>query len=153
MAIAFETPRAETGILLLADISGFTSFLEAVAVAHPEMLRSGGEAPPAYRVLSSLLDVVVARIEPAFTLANVEEDAVFAYGLGDGMAGNAEGVLDTVPAAHGASASASRRPWSSTGTTVRRASFSPRLSSSSSYTMVRTSFNRSLAVKRSSGRR
>jgi len=81
MATAPLPPRAETGLLLLADISGYTAFLGTVAIAHPEMVRPGGPIPPAYAVMSSLLDVVVDRIAPAFALAEIEGDAVFAYAL------------------------------------------------------------------------
>ena len=80
---AREGPHVETGVLLLADISGYTSFLERVAEAHPEFTRPGGEVPPAYPIMSSLLDVVVERIAPTFLLAEIEGDAVFGYAVGD----------------------------------------------------------------------
>ncbi len=66
MAIAFESPRLETGTLLLADISGYTTFLGLVTAVHPEMIGSAGPIPPAYPIMSSLLDVVVDRIAPTF---------------------------------------------------------------------------------------
>jgi hypothetical protein len=96
------TPKVETGFLLLADISGYTSFLEAVAASHPEMTRPGGELAPAYPVLSSLLDVVVESIAPTFRLAEIEGDAVFGYALGERLAGGAEGLLDIVRSAYDA---------------------------------------------------
>jgi hypothetical protein len=83
MATAPTTPHADTGLLLLADISGYTAFLGTVATAHPEMVRPGGPVPPAYAVMSSLLDIVVERIAPTFVLAEIEGDAVFAYALDD----------------------------------------------------------------------
>jgi hypothetical protein len=92
MAIDPATPRAESGLLLLADISGYTAFLGTVATAHPEMVRPGGPIPPAYAVMSSLLDVVLGRIGPTFVLAEIEGDAVFAYALDDPPA--FEGELD-----------------------------------------------------------
>ena len=79
MASTPITPRVDTGMLLLADISGYTSFLAAVAAAHPEMADPGGSVPTAYPVIASLLDAVVERITPAYRLAQVEGDAVFAY--------------------------------------------------------------------------
>jgi hypothetical protein len=67
----------ESNILLLADISGYTRFLEAVQEAHPEMA-PGGSAAPAYEVVSNLLDTVMARLTPSFSLLQVEGDALFA---------------------------------------------------------------------------
>ncbi len=49
MTNALETPHAERGVVLLADISGYTAFLEAVAIAHPEMSGHGGPVPPPTR--------------------------------------------------------------------------------------------------------
>jgi hypothetical protein len=101
MATAAMTPRAETGLLLLADISGYTAFLGTVAIAHPEMVRPGGPIPPAYAVMSSLLDVVVDRIAPTFTLAEIEGDAVFAYALDDpARIDGEEQILEIVQSAH-----------------------------------------------------
>ncbi len=96
------TPRADIGFLLLADISGYTSFLEKVATSHPEMVRPGGQVPPAYSVMSSLLDVIVERIAPAFQLAELEGDAVFGYALDDRLAGRAAMLQEVVRLAYGA---------------------------------------------------
>jgi hypothetical protein len=68
-----------TGALLLADISGYTDFLEAVTTAHHEDLFGGGPIPAAYPLISTLLDGIIERLTPPFTLAKVEGDAVFAY--------------------------------------------------------------------------
>jgi len=83
-------------MLLLADITGYTAFLEAVAAAHPEMFRPGGEVPPAYPVMSSLLDVVLEQISPTFLLSEVEGDAVFAYALADRPVADAPTLLRIV---------------------------------------------------------
>jgi hypothetical protein len=96
------TSHVDTGVLLLADISGYTSFLEEIAAAHPEMTRPGAEVPPAYPVMSSLLDVVVESIAPAFQLAEIEGDAVFGYALGDRLAGGGATLLQIVRSAYGA---------------------------------------------------
>jgi hypothetical protein len=96
------TPHVDTGTLLLADISGYTSFLEKVAGAHPEMTLPGAEVPPAYPVMSSLLDVVVESIAPAFQLSELEGDAVFGYASGDRLAGGAETLLHIVRSAYSA---------------------------------------------------
>jgi hypothetical protein len=99
---ARQQPHLDSGFLLLADISGYTSFLEKVAAAHPEMTRPGGEVPPAYSVMSSLLDVVVESIAPTFLLAEIEGDAVFAYALRDRLAGEAAQLQQIVRSAYGA---------------------------------------------------
>ena len=94
------TPHLDNGYLLLADISGYTSFLETVAAAHPEMIHPGGAVPPAYAVMSSLLDVVVERTAPVFRLAEIEGDAVFAYTVGDRLAGDSATLLEVVRSAY-----------------------------------------------------
>ncbi|MGH8937332.1 MAG: DUF2652 domain-containing protein [Acidimicrobiia bacterium] len=96
------SPQVDTGFLLLADISGYTRFLELVTASHPEMTGAGSEVPPAYPLMSSLLDVVVEKIAPTFLLAEIEGDAVFAYSLGDRLAGEAATLLHLVRSAYGA---------------------------------------------------
>jgi hypothetical protein len=66
------------GALLLADISGYTGFLEGVALAHREIILDAPEPPVAYAVMSSLLDAISVALEPTFRLAKLEGDAVFA---------------------------------------------------------------------------
>jgi hypothetical protein len=66
------------GALLLADISGYTSFLQGVADAHRDLIVEADEPPAAYGLVSSLLDTMVTRIAPQFRLAKFEGDAVFA---------------------------------------------------------------------------
>jgi hypothetical protein len=70
--------RAHGATILLADISGYTAFLAAVGTAHREQLDMG-ETPPAYPLMTSLLDAIVHSLAPPFTLAKLEGDAVFAY--------------------------------------------------------------------------
>jgi uncharacterized protein DUF2652 len=74
-----EAPRAASGPLLLADIGGYTSFLQSVAVAHQGDAFADGAVPDAYAVMSNLLDGIVGRVVPPFTLSKFEGDAVFAY--------------------------------------------------------------------------
>lgn len=66
------------GALLLADISGYTGFLHGVADAHRELIVEADEPPPAYALLSSLLDAMVERVAPQFRLVKFEGDALFA---------------------------------------------------------------------------
>ena len=100
MTTRFEDPRLETGTLLLADISGYTAFLGLVTAVHPEMIGSAGPIPPAYPIMSSLLDVVVDRIAPTFRLSEIEGDAVFAYAT-DGQLSDGETALQTIRSAYG----------------------------------------------------
>ena len=81
------------GALLLADISGYTGFLQGVADAHRVLIVESPEPPPAYGLMSTLLDGIVAALEPDFRLAKFEGDAVFAVSE-DAVQGQA--VLDTV---------------------------------------------------------
>ena len=73
-----EAPSAASGPLLLADISGYTSFLQSVALAHKDDAFADGAVPPAYAVLSNLLDGIVGRVAPPFTLSELEGDAFVA---------------------------------------------------------------------------
>ncbi len=66
------------GALLLADISGYTSFLHGVADAHHSLIVEADEPPPAYALLSSLLDAMVSQVAPPFRLVKFEGDALFA---------------------------------------------------------------------------
>jgi hypothetical protein len=74
-------PRAVDGTLVLADISGYTSFLRVVQVAHADDAFAGGNVPDAYALMSTLLDGIVTRLVPPFTMAKLEGDAVFAYAV------------------------------------------------------------------------
>gem|GEM_PF-6529181 len=81
MASTFKTQTAE-GPLLLADIGGYTAFLQAVAEAHRDDAFADGAVPEAYRLMSSLLDGIVGCIVPPFTLSKIEGDAVFVFAAG-----------------------------------------------------------------------
>src|SRR3972149_6165151 len=72
------TPPAG-GPLLLADISGYTGFLQDVAHAHRDDAFAGGQVPDAYGLVSSLLDGIIQKTVPPFTLAKIEGDAAFAF--------------------------------------------------------------------------
>ena len=91
--------RAASGPLVLADISGYTAFLQSVAVAHSDAF-SGGEIPAAYGILSGLIDGIVDRLAPPFTLAKLEGDAVFAYGTRDDAIPRGENLLACVRACY-----------------------------------------------------
>jgi hypothetical protein len=55
------------GCLVIADISGYTSFVAKTELEH------------SHEILSELLGLLVDRIKPLMTLSKLEWDAVFAY--------------------------------------------------------------------------
>lgn len=77
-----ELATAETGCLLIADVSGYTSYLMGTELEHAE------------DVLADLTETVVDALQPTFHVAKLEGDAVFAYGLSEAM--EASMVLDTI---------------------------------------------------------
>lgn len=60
------TPTQQ-GYLVIADISGYTSYVAATELEH------------AQAVLGELLELLVERVQPLLTLAKLEGDAVFSY--------------------------------------------------------------------------
>ena len=83
--MAPSKPTPASGPLLLADISGYTSFLRSVAEAHRDDSFADG-VPDAYAMMSDLLDGIVGKVVPPFTLSKLEGDAVFAYAVdGEGL--------------------------------------------------------------------
>lgn len=78
--------------LLLADISGYTSFLNGVEQAHGVDFSAG--LPAGYEVLGALLDSVVEGVQPAFEIAKLEGDAVFAVAPAEDLDGRGQAVLD-----------------------------------------------------------
>jgi hypothetical protein len=82
MNLPFRT-GPDSGPLLLADISGYTGFLQAVAEAHRNDAFAGGRVPDAYALVSSLLDGIIERVAPPFTISKIEGDAVFAFARGN----------------------------------------------------------------------
>ena len=73
------SPTATVGVLLLADISGYTRFLRNVEDAHREDVFGGESVPDAYSFVSSLLDGIIESVVPPFQLSKLEGDAVFAW--------------------------------------------------------------------------
>jgi hypothetical protein len=92
-------PGRERGALVLADISGYTSFLESVRVAHLHDAFADGRVPDAYALMSSLLDGIAMRIDPPFTLVKFEGDAVFAVAA-DGVSPRGAAVEACVTACY-----------------------------------------------------
>lgn len=96
---AQEAPTAAAGPLVLADISGYSAFLHNVAYEHRNDAFAGGKVPHAYTVISSLLDGIVQRLVPPFTLSKLEGDAVFVYSTDD-SAPRGQALLDCIGACY-----------------------------------------------------
>lgn len=78
--------KTETGCLLIADISGYTAYLQGTELEHAE------------DVLADLLETIVANLEPTFLLSKLEGDAAFAYAPGPAL--TPARVMDTVEAVY-----------------------------------------------------
>jgi hypothetical protein len=100
MTVTISHASHGRGALLLADISGYTGFLQGVADAHVALIVEAPEPPPAYSLLSHLLDTILESLQPMFRLAKLEGDAVFAVETAEIEAGDA--VLDRVRACYAA---------------------------------------------------
>jgi hypothetical protein len=87
------TSTGTRGVLLLADISGYTAFLQAVARVHGEEMAAMPEVPAAYPLMTTLLDGIVERLVPPFRLSKLEGDAVFAHATDGELALRGESVL------------------------------------------------------------
>ncbi|MBI3747906.1 MAG: DUF2652 domain-containing protein [Chloroflexi bacterium] len=72
----------EPACLVIADISGYTSYLAGVELDH------------AQDILADLMDTVVGSLRPSFRLAKLEGDAAFAYAVTATIDGSA--LMDTV---------------------------------------------------------
>ena len=92
--MSHPNPSAASGPLLLADISGYTSFLQSVAVAHRDDAFANGIVPDAYALMSDLLDGIVGAVVPPFTLSKLEGDAVFAYAVDAAQLPRGAAMLD-----------------------------------------------------------
>lgn len=93
-------PTPATGALVLADITGYTAFLHDVSYAHRNDAFADGKVPDAYAVISSLLDGIVARLIPPFTLSKLEGDAVFAYATDAAALPKGRKVFDCIDACY-----------------------------------------------------
>lgn len=76
-------PGRYVGSILLADISGYSSFLNDVQVAHRSDAFADGQVPVAYSMMASLLEGIADRVDPPFTVVKFEGDAAFAIALND----------------------------------------------------------------------
>jgi hypothetical protein len=93
---------AGRGTLLLADISGYTAFLQAVAGAHAADMAAGTFVPKAYPLLTNLIGGIVERLAPPFVLSKLEGDAVFAFAAEGELGLRGQSVVDCLTACYGA---------------------------------------------------
>ncbi len=93
-------PRFASGLLMLADISGYTSFLQGVTEAHPELTSGVEPVPPAYDFMVTLLDLVADEMQPMFTPVQTEGDALFAVADADAVTNRGSEVLGTIGATY-----------------------------------------------------
>jgi hypothetical protein len=91
---------AAEGPLLIADISGYTSFFQDVEIAHRDDAFANGATPEAYGLMSTLLGGIVKRIVPPFELAKLEGDAVFVFGTAGDAIPRADALVDLIRATY-----------------------------------------------------
>jgi hypothetical protein len=75
--------KTQTGYLLLADISGYTSFVAQTEIEHADM------------ALSFLLETIIEKLGSLLTISKLEGDAVFAY-LEESKLEEAESLLELI---------------------------------------------------------
>ena len=95
-------PRFASGLLMLADISGYTAFLERVSEAHPDLAAGVAPVPPAYDFMVTLLDLVADEVQPTFRPVQTEGDALFAVADADAVTNRGREVLGTVGSTYAA---------------------------------------------------
>jgi uncharacterized protein YndB with AHSA1/START domain len=79
-------PQPENACFLIADISGYTSYLAGVELDH------------AQDIIADLMDTVVRSLRSPFKLAKFEGDAAFLYAVGDRF--DSSSLLDAIESAY-----------------------------------------------------
>src|SRR5271166_5381674 len=79
-------PKAESACFVIADISGYTSFVSGVELDH------------AQDIIADIMDTLVRALRPPFRLAKFEGDAAFVYALADKVDGSL--VQDSIEQAY-----------------------------------------------------
>jgi len=69
-------PTPESACFVIADISGYTSFLTGVELDH------------AHDIIADVMDTLLKRLRPPFRLAKFEGDAAFVYAVADKVDGS-----------------------------------------------------------------
>lgn len=93
-------PAAGERYLLLADLSGYTGFMDSVELEHGVDFSAG--IPAAYAVLGDLLDTVITGLEPDFGVVKLEGDAVFAAAPAASLDGRGDDVVARIDAMYAA---------------------------------------------------
>lgn len=75
--------KTQTGYLVLADISGYTSFVAKTEIEHADL------------ALSYLLETIIEQLNGLLTIAKLEGDAVFAY-METSRLENGKSMLDLI---------------------------------------------------------
>ena len=75
--------ETQHGYLLLADISGYTSYVASTELTHSQ------------DILSELLELIIERFIPLLTIAKIEGDAIFAYAP-EMKIGRGEAILELI---------------------------------------------------------
>jgi hypothetical protein len=75
--------KTQTGYLVLADISGYTSYVAQTEIEHADM------------ALSYLLETLVEKLSSLLVICQLEGDAVFAY-LEESKLGEAKSLLELI---------------------------------------------------------
>lgn len=92
---AHMQPGRYVGTIFLADISGYTRFLDEVQVAHRDDAFADGRIPPAYAMMAGLLEGIAGTVDPPFTVLKFEGDAVFAIAADADLPGG-DAIIDCV---------------------------------------------------------
>ena len=71
-----------------------------MAVAHKDDAFADGAVPDAYAMVSHLMDGIVQRLVPPFTLSKLEGDAVFAYATDPAPLPQGAAMLDCIAECH-----------------------------------------------------
>ena len=95
-------PRFASGLLMLADISGYTAFLGRVSEAHPDLAAGVAPVPPAYDFMVTLLDLVADVVQPTFRPVQTEGDALFAVADAEVVTNHGRDVLGTIGSTYAA---------------------------------------------------
>ena len=74
---------AQHGYLVIADISGYTSFVAKTELEH------------SHEILTELLELLVNKFQPLMTISKLEGDAVFAF-ANDGVFARGETLIDFI---------------------------------------------------------
>jgi hypothetical protein len=75
--------KTQTGYLVLADISGYTSFVAKTEIEHAE------------KAISILLEAVIEKLDDLLTIVKLEGDAVFAY-VSEDQISNGNSLIELV---------------------------------------------------------